>query len=318
MSTPAHQALSGSNAAGAGGNSDAGAGTGADAGGGAVTRFYDAWFPAAEATKPEMVEAKSWLTNKNYQDPITLIRSAREFETQAATLRAGKGYPVAKPNADGTAGAIDANQWKAWNLAVGVPESPDKYDIPVPADNPYPQYKVKMAEAFHKLGVPAAMATGIAKANEEVIQALEAEMKRSEDTNSQLALLELQRAWGPQYTERMALANRGKSWLTQESGGLNDLQWRTLEAVLGTDKLLTMMWKIATGNREAAGAGGGNAPPFGGGSAAEAQAELDRINLARMKDPKSAEAGWSPAKYAETTKVLVDRIVAGMSTTTQQ
>lgn len=288
MSTPAANVLSGSGAggaaAGAGGGAPAGAGgaggAGAGAGGGAPaaggggaansSQFWSGW------AAPEQKETRDWIANKNYADPFTLAKSAHQFERDAAALRASKGYPVDKPGADGKV-VRDENAWRAWNTAVGVPESPDKYEIPVPDNNPYPQFKQYMAEAFHQAGVPAAMATQLAKGYESAVGRMETQIREQENTASQQALAELEHSWGAQYQERIALAQRGQAWLSKEVGGLNEIQMRTLESVLGTAKFMSAMWKIGAGNTEGRFAGGdGGGTRFAGG-ASEAQARWDQI-----------------------------------------
>lgn len=309
MATPAIAALDLSAAAPASAPSGAPP-SGAPAGESTV-RFWDSWLPANEA-KPEIKEAREWISNKNYADPLTLVRSAHQFERDAATLRAGRGYPTAATNPDGTPAKIDENAWKAWTTAVGVPETADKYDIPVSNDNPYPQYKSEMAQAFHRLGVPAAMATGLARANEEIISKLETQIKADEDAKSELSLKELEREWGPNYQERVALAARGKSWLAQEVGGIDDRQMRVLENVLGTSKFLSAMWKMGAGNREAQMAGSSSSSGFGAGSAADAQAKMDQLTASRMK-PGTVEYGWSTSKFLEATQELEKTIINGMA-----
>jgi hypothetical protein len=179
--------------------------------------------------------------------------------------------------ADGTVTKADENARRAWNAAVGVPETADKYDIPLPANNPYPQFKTYMAEALHAAGVPAAMAPKLAKGYEEAVSKMEAHIQAQENAVSEQALITLKDTWGAQYQERVALAQRGQQWLSKEVGGLNDLQMRTLESVLGTAKFMSAMWKIGAGNGEARFAGGdAGAGGFKGG-ASEAQARWDQV-----------------------------------------
>lgn len=254
------------------------------------------------------------MANKNYADPFMLAKTAQGLEREAATLRAAKGYPADLVAADGTVTKADENARKAWNAAVGVPETADKYDIPLPANNPYPQFKGFMAEMMHAAGVPAAMAPLLAKGYEAAVGKMEAQIRETENTTSQAALLELERAWGPQYKERVEIAGRGKAWLAQEAGGLNDLQLRVLESVLGTDKFMTAMWKIGAGNGEArfAGNDGGGGGAFKGG-ASEAQTQLDTI-MAERSANKINDAKWRELNAAGgQLDQLRDRIVSGMA-----
>lgn len=319
MSTPAAEVLSGANAnsnagggssgtdgaAGPGGtaNANAAAGTAAVAGAANQGQFWSAW------TAPEQKETRDWIANKNYADPFTLAKTAQGLEREAATLRAGKGYPA--PGADGK---VDPNAQKAWNALTGVPETADKYDIPIPDGNPYPQFKGFMQEALHKAGVPAAMAPALARGYEEAVQKMEAQIRETENTQSAQQLVELQHQWGAQYQERVALAQRGKEWLSKEVGGLSDMQLRSLESVLTTPKFMAAMWKIGAGNGEARFAGN-NADGGGSfqGGASEAQAQLNKLTADRasgvIKDHEWREISKPGGQYDQ----LRDRIVNGMA-----
>lgn len=314
MSTPASQALSSAGgAAPAGGSTPpAGAGAAPAGGGGAApgtqavpAGFWDGW------TAPEQKEVRDWAANKRYETPFVLAKTAHQLEREAATLRAGKGYPVETTKADGTLAPPEPQSIAAWNALTGVPESADKYDIPLPADNPYPQFKTFMAEEMFAAHVPAAMATRLAAGYERAVQKMEASIKTEEDRVSAAALAELQNTWGANFKERMAFAARGSAWLAKESGGLSDLQLRVLENVLGTPKYLTMMWKLGAANGEARFAGGDNPAAFVAAAAA-AQAEYDRIQ-AQRSEGKISDYEWRTTyekKYLE----LRDIIVAGMAT----
>lgn len=311
MSTPAAQALSGANASPGAGVSANPAGNASapsaptPAGSGAApaansSAFWNSW------NLPEQQETKQWIQNKAYDSPFTLAKTAQQLEREAATLRAGKGYPV--PGQDGK---IDPNAQKAWNALTGVPETADKYEIPVPDGNPYPQFKGFMQEALHKAGVPAAMAPSLARGYEEAVQKMEAHIREQENTQSAQQLLELQNQWGSQYQERVSLAQRGKEWLSKEVGGLSDIQMRTLESVLTTPKFMAAMWKIGAGNGEARFAGGDSAGSFQGG-ASEAQAQMDKLMADRasgtIKDHQWREISKPGGQFDQ----LRDRIVGGM------
>lgn len=285
-----------------------GAGAGPAGGGSSNQPFFDTWLPA---TAPENKDTRDWLANKNFADPATLVKSYRGLETEATTLRATanlKGYPVDKVNADGTVIKAEENAVKAWRTTMGVPETADKYEIPMPSTNPYPQFADYMKQGMLEANVPAAMAPKLAAAYEAAVQKMETELRTSENTKSQEALLELQRAWGPQFQERAALAARGKEWLSKEAGGLDEVQMRTLEATLGTSKFMTAMWKIASGNKEPGFAGGG-AGAFEGGASA-AQAELNQITADRSSG-KINDYQWRETASKRVDQ-LRDIIVAGM------
>lgn len=316
MSTPAAAALNDANAAGAGSGTSAaasgaaanGAGTSAagnTAGNAAAvpTQFWSGW------DKPDQKDTRDWVANKNYADPFTLAKTAQGLEKEAATLRAGKGYPVDKPGPDGKP-VRDENAWKAWNALTGVPETADKYDIPLPPNNPYPEFKGYMAEAMLDAGVPAGMASKLAKGYEAAVGKMEAQIREQENVKSAQELKELENQWGSNYTERVALAARGKEWLSREVGGLSDMQLRTMEAVLGTAKFMSAMWKFGAGNKEGSFAGGNDGGSQFTGTASDAQARLNQIQADRAAG-KINDHQWRGMQ--SDIDGLRDQIVRGMA-----
>lgn len=331
MSTPAAAALSGTaansggtaaggaaqggapgaaaSAAAAAAANAGGAAGGAGSGGAAANQpFWNGW------DKPDQKETRDWVANKAYADPFVLAKTAQGLEREAAALRSAKGYPADVVGPDGAVTKADENARRAWNAAVGVPETADKYDIPLPANNPYPEFGEMMRQEFHKAGVPAAMAPQLVKGYEAAVTAMEQKLQAQENAVSQAALLKLQQDWGPQYQERVAIGARGKEWLAREVGGLNDLQMRTLESVLGTDKFMAAMWKIGSGNKEAGFAGGLTA---GGGAfqggASEAQTQFDTLTADRSAGRISDSQWREHSKAGGLLDQLRDKIVAGMS-----
>jgi hypothetical protein len=290
--------------AGGGGAGPAGGGSGSGA---ANQPFFDSWLPASA---PDTKETRDWLANKNFADPATLVKSYRETEREAATLRTAanlKGYPADKVDpATGAVTKADPNQVQAWRTAMGVPDAADKYEVPIPSANPYPQFAQYMKEGMLEANVPAAMAPRLAQVYEAAVARMETELRAKEDTDSTAALKNLEAEWGANYQERVSLASRGKEWLSREVGGLNDVQMRTLESVLTTPKFMAAMWKIGAGNREISfpGKDGGGARPFEGG-ASQAQADYDQLQADRAAGKISTEA------YRKREQELAEVIASG-------
>lgn len=265
--------------------------------------FWDSW------QAPEQKDVREKIANKNFADPFTLAKSYVELEGNVATLRSQaslKGYPTDKVNPDGTVIKADPNAVKAWRETMGVPETPDKYELKLPTTSPYPQFAGYLQSMMHEAGVPAAMAPALAKGYEAAVTRLETELRERETTDSKLKLAELERAWGPQYAERTSLANRGKEWIAKEAGGITDAQMRTMESVLGTDKFMTMLWKFGAGNKEPGFAGNNNNPAGFQGSASAAQAALDQLTADRVAGKVTTEQ--FRVKQTELTNI----IIAGM------
>jgi len=263
------------------------------------------------ATEPTAKEAREWLGAKGFKDPVSLVTSYRETERTANELRAAanlKGYPTDKVNPDGTVVKADENAMKAWRASMGVPAQPADYKLEAPANSPYPQFTGYLSEVLHEVGVPAAMAPKLAAGYEKAVARLEAELRAQEDAQSTAALEQLKQEWGANYQERVALGARGKAWLANQVGGLNDVQLRTLEAVLGTPKFMTAMWKLAAGNAELkfAGNDGGGAPSFAGGGEA-LQAEYQQLQADRAAGKISTD------EYRKREPELAARIAAGFA-----
>jgi hypothetical protein len=317
MSTPAAQVLSGG-AAPAGGGAPGGQGAAPPAGGGAggsapaggapAAAFYETWLPANDAN---VKDAREWLSTKNFKDPVAFVQSARETERTAHELRAAaalKGYPSDKTNPDGTVVKADENARKAWNAAMGVPATADEYGLKPPEGDPYPQFTGYMAQLLHNAGVPPAMAKLLYDGYNAANVKLLTELRAAEDATSAAAVKNLETEWGANFRERVALGARGKEFLSKEVGGISDEQWRSMEGLFGTAKMMSLMWKIGAGNGEAKFPSGGGQPAFEGGvdaaKAAYAQLQADRAagkistEEYRKREPELAAAiagGFAPA-----------------------
>lgn len=317
MSTPAAQVLSGTTGSTETAAASTTATTTSAVSTGTTTAanqpFFDSWLPA---TVPENKDTRDWLANKNFADPATLVKSYRAIETEASSLRTAanlKAYPADKVNADGTVVKADENAVKAWRTSMGVPETADKYEIAPPKDSPYPQFTNYLKDVLHEAGAPPAMAKVLAAGYEKAVVRLETELRAAEDTASATALKNLESEWGSNYKERVALGARGKEWLAKEVGGLNGIQMRTLESVLGTAKFMTAMWKFGAGNTEARFAGGGGTPQFEGGASA-AQAEWDQI-MADRSAGKISNFQWNDPAAVKHRDDLVATIANGNANT---
>jgi hypothetical protein len=277
--------------------------------GAANESFWSGWADSSDK------DVREWAQNKNYPDVKTLARTALGLEKLMGAEKAGRTVvlPADEYDKDGKLLKADDAGRKAYYAKIGVPESPDKYDLQVPADNPYPQFSKYISQMFHENGVPARMATQLAKGYEATMAKMETEIRAQEDAKSQTDMQELERSWGSNYQERVSLAQRGSSYLEKEVGGLTDIQKRTLESVLGTPKYMTLMWKIGAGNQEARFAGDTNRGNQFGSSSGEAQARLDAIQADRAAG-KINDFKWREmAKPGGELDSLRDQIVKGFA-----
>lgn len=261
---------------------------------------------------PEQKDTRDWIANKKYADPFVLAKTAQGLEKEAASLRTAvsvKAYPEDVRNPDGTFKKADENAVKAWRTAMGVPEKAELYDIKPPEGSPYPQFTNYLKDVLHQAGAPPGMAKVLANGYEAAVSKLETELRTAEDAKSAADLKQLEQEWGSNYQERIALGARGKDWLAKEVGGLNDMQLRTMESVLGTAKFLSLMWKFGEGNKEPSFAGGDKTRGFEGG-ASGAQAEWDQI-MANRTAGKISNHVWNDPKEIARRDALVERIANG-------
>ncbi len=267
--------------------------------------FWDSW------TGDDQKDVREFVANKKFSDTFQLAKSYREIEQIVPTLRAAaqlKGYPAETKNPDGTVKPPDPALVKAWNVANGVPETPDKYDLANIEKSPGadPLFTEELRKELHGANVPAALATKLAAGYERAVQSAMQRFEQQQNAASELAVKELERAWGPHYQERVELARRGKEFLSSQVGGLTPEQLRGMEQVLGTDKFMSVMWKFGAGNGEARFAGGEGKPATFGNSVAEAQGSLEQLQARRV-------AGTiSKSQFEEQSKPLVDIITGGM------
>lgn len=280
----------------AGGAPPAGSGSAQDR----ANAFWNGW------DKPEQKEVRDFVANKNYADPYELAKSYRELER----TRGHNVVPIPRDEYDPQGNLVKPDDVgrAAWNKAMGVPESPDGYQLPVPENNPYPEFTAEVQKMFHANGVPPRMASALVKGYESAIQAAEASLRAREDAASEAGVLDLEREWGPKFQENSTLAARGWELATKQFGITPESQ-RALETAIGTTAYLKMMHALGSANAEGRFAGeAGHGTRFQGG-ASEAQSRLDQITADRAAG-KINDHQWRNMQGE--VDALRDRIVGGM------
>ncbi len=235
----------------------------------------------------------------------------------AADLRAAanlKGYPA--PVVDPATGNVkppDPNQVRAWDTAMGVPAAPTEYDLGDLTKTPGvdPHFTTALAEELHSAHTPPALAKALAAGYERAVQKHIAFLMDRENQVSAAALKDLETQWGANFQERVALGKRAKDFLSKEVGGITDEQWRGLEGLFGTAKMMTFFWKIGAGNAEARFPGGDSSDPsaFTGGTS-EAQAQYSQLLADRAAGKVSTD------DFRKREAELANRIAGGFAPTT--
>jgi hypothetical protein len=272
---------------GAGGGGDAGAGAGGDTGAGAggaggEAGAGDDTFLAqfsADGGDADNPSNRDWIKSLGVKDLDGLAKIARDNQVAA---RSG-GLKV--PGAD-----AKPEELAAFRKAIGVPESADKYEVPLPEGAEIDKGFVEpMREAALKAGVPAgafkAMAEGFVKYQ---LDQVEAEKTR-QDGLAQSVLSE----WGGQKDAKLADVSSAMRALN-----LTGADVAAIQGGYGSDKTLNLLQKLGAGMAEDALLGGGGGAKRFGITGAEAQAEITKLSAdadfyAKLsaKDP-AAVARW--------------------------
>jgi hypothetical protein len=160
-----------------------------------------------------------------------------------------------------------ADDWAAFYSAIGRPETPEAYELPVPEGDDG-TFAKEFAPILHKNGLTADQAKGLAADWNSYVAKLQAdadaaEASRAAAMNAQntAEATALQNEWGQKHTENMELARRAvQQFMPGEKAGP---AIAALESVLGYKGTIQFLHGIGKGLGEgdAAGLGNSNAAP---------------------------------------------------------
>lgn len=232
------------------------------------------WF--GDANK-EFVTSKGWKTG---DDAVT---SYRNLETLWGADKAGRAVILPKDDKD-------EEGIKAFRSKLGVPESPDKYELPIP-EGDKGEFAKTAANWFHKQGIPKLAAQAIAKEWNDHIGAL---VKADEDrakNESAMQLEQLKTEWGGEFDKRSEFARR-----FLRASGWDDAKVNLYEQTFGTAAMLKDFhgWGSKVAEPDFAGDGSRG----GGSDKVAAQNKLNEMRIARAEG-KISDAEWFSGKQAE-------------------
>jgi len=156
-------------------------------------------------------------------------------------------------------------QWSEFYAAIGRPETPEAYELPVP-EGDTGEFAKEMAPILHKHGITADQAKGLA-ADWNAMMAKQQDAFAAQDAAQAVAMnakntaeaQALQNEWGPAHTENMELARRAiRQFMPGEKAGATIA---AIEGVLGYKGAIQFLHGIGKGMGEsdAAGLGSNNA-----------------------------------------------------------
>jgi hypothetical protein len=193
--------------------------------------------PATTGQLGELVRAKGW------KGPADALLSYQNLEKVFGADKAGR--TILAPKGDD-----DADGWNALYARLGRPESPDKYELPVPEgdDGSFAQ---SVAPVLHQLGLTAKQAKGLAEwwnsASTQRITAAD----EAFSTQSEAEYSALKGEWGAAAQQNEELAKRAVLKFSKEAG-IDEDTFDAMERAMGTAKLMKLFHAIGAQFSESA------------------------------------------------------------------
>lgn len=213
----------------------------------------DAW----RATLPEAERALA--KTKGWAKPDDVFKSYANLEK----LVGGDKIPAPK-NPDDTEG------YERIYKALGKPEAPDGYKLPIP-DGSDGEFAKTAAGMFHKAGLGAKQAEVLATEWNALQTAQAAAIEKAHAVKAAQDLGELKTDWGDKYDANLEMGRRAAKQF-----GLDTPMLEKIERAVGTKPLMTLLNKIGAGLAEDTFEGGGSGSTFKQ-SPEQARARLDSL-----------------------------------------
>jgi hypothetical protein len=163
--------------------------------------FREGWFNDVKDSSLDPYRSMA----AQFKDLPSMLKSMHD--TKAALSQRTEGM-VRIPGKDATPDEISA-----YHRAIGVPESPDKYQIQPPTQLPEgvefrPEALTQFAEFAHKAGIPNEVANQLIAFQAQVESAEVTRLKSEHDAAVQAQEKQLQQEWGGQWEQKNMLAKR--------------------------------------------------------------------------------------------------------------
>lgn len=218
----------------------------------------------------ENAELSGWAANKGWETPADALTSHYNLEKLIGADKAGRTVVLPKDE-------NDADGMASFRKALGVPDDPSGYELPV-LEGQSEKFAEVASTWFHKAGVPKEAAQAIGNEWNEFLSAQIKEAFENDKITSEKALTDLKTEWGDSFNERSEFARRGMAAYGKEAG-LDEQDITALEQSIGTSKMLKLFHKIGETTAES-GFVEGETSKFGM-TPAEAQGKLDEARMKR-------------------------------------
>lgn len=201
-------------------NSGAGQGQGGGdggQGGGDGGANAGAWLTGVDA------DTAKFITDATIKDLPGLAKTFVEQKKALSTPR-----PFEAPKAE------DAEGWKKLNIALGMPETADKYDFGDIGKAMKPEEVQYWQGELHKLGIPQKQAAGLVAVAAAKGKALQDAKDQAFAKSSEEEFTKLKLEWGDKADANYDLASRGMKALAKELGNIDADKIKAMEQVIGT------------------------------------------------------------------------------------
>lgn len=293
MTTNAATALSGDTAAAPAAASVDAATTAVDAGAQALSTAAATAAPTPAANdawwaKIENQDVRTWAEAKQYADPVKAAEAHYNLEKLLGFEKAGRTLVVPGENAT-------PEEIKAFQQKLGVPDSADKYDIPVP-DGLDDSFAKEAKSWFHEAGIPAPAAAKLAEKWNGYMQAAEQQVEQQFIAQSESDFASWKAEQGAAASQNIELAKRAAAqFIPAKDASERQDMISKIERAIGTANFMKFMTSVGSGLSEHKMLGGGE----GGLVLTPAQAQ-QRINELRSnKDWSTAYLAGDKQKLAE-------------------
>ncbi len=175
------------------------------------------WFPDAQ---------KAYVEGKGWKSPADVLTSYTALETLMGADKAGRTVVLPKD-------ANDTEGMKLFRAKLGVPESPDKYELPAPPGEGGANLIKEASGWFHEAGIPKTAAQAItAKWNTHIEGLIKAAQDKAKgESHAQLEALKAE--WGQSFDKNAEFARR-----FLKAAGWDDAKMAAYEATFGTAVML--------------------------------------------------------------------------------
>ena len=186
----------------------------------------------AEDTAPEL---KDWITNKAFADPMTALQSGFNTEKLIGLDKAGRTVVMPKDE-------NDVEGLAAFRTKLGVPDSPDGYELPLP-EGQSEEFSKVASTWFHEAGVPKDAAASIAeKWNTHISELVTAQQEEARVASEQ-QLNALKTEWGDAFGKNSEFGRRGFQAYGSKAG-LDENDLKAVESTIGTAKMLKLFHSL--------------------------------------------------------------------------